>query len=215
MKLFVILLAISAMAFASGTLRGGPGGVANYTLPATDAEMDSYAYSAGEQMDNIGASFTDYATIDDYNGPDGELLTYTMWGVTTQTAPTALEIMVVADASGAPSGAPTSQDSYSATVSDTGMTYGSYAIWLAIVDCSATPIPLAAPLWVSTHRNDGSTWYPIGGTTVTGTEGYRTLAAGWAWEPFSNSLVAGDLFKVLDGNVSLERNTWAGIKNMF
>ncbi len=217
MRFFLVLFALAALAFASDTISGQPGGTANYTLPGTDDIYDSYAYNAGEQMDNIGASFGDYAVVDDYNGSTIDMTSYTMWGVTTVSAPSALEIMVVPDDSGVPSAAgPSSQDSYPATSSDTGMTYGSYAIWISVVDASATPVALAAPVWLGTHRAGADNWYPIGGTTVTGTQGYRTVEAGWAWAPFSESLVAGDLFKVLEGNlVALERNTWAGIKNMF
>ncbi|MCK5840852.1 MAG: hypothetical protein KAH31_01690 [Candidatus Sabulitectum sp.] len=218
MRIFLVLFAVVAISFASGTLRGAPGGEAGYTLPGTDDELDSYAYAAAEQMSTIGASFTDYAVCDDYNGIHAYLETYTTWGVTTGAVPTALEVLIIPDASGAPStSGPSSQVSYPATLTDTGMTYGSYAIWLAVIDLSATPVEIDAPVWIGPHRNDSVSWYPIGGTTVTGSEAYRTLAAGWAWEPFSNSLVAGDLFKVLEGIpfTALERNTWAGIKNMF
>ncbi len=218
MKLVFVLLAVAALAFASSTISGEAGGVANYTLPSTDDVLDTYAYNAAEQMSTIGASFDDYATVDDYNGADGTVDTYTCWGVTTGAVPTALEIMVVADDAGVPSASgPTSQTSYPATCSDTGMTYGSYAIWLAVVDMSSDPLMVAAPLWIGSHRNDTVAWYPIGGTTVTGSEAYRTEAAGWSWAPFSASLVAGDLFKVIEGTSgsSLNRSTWAGIKNMF
>lgn len=218
MRFLVVLLVIAAVSFAAGTLRGGPGGVANYTLPETDDVLDTYAYVAAEQMSNIGASFDDYATIDDYNGVAANINTYTMWGVTTASAPTTLDLMVFADDAGVPTSAgATSMETYPTTSSDTGMTYGSYAIWIAVIDCSAAPVAVMTTDWVGSHRSDGSNWYPIGGTVVTDSEAYRTLAAGWAWEPFSTSLVAGDLFKVIDGTPvsSLERNTWAGIKNMF
>lgn len=218
MRILLVLLAVVAISFASGTLRGAPSGAATYTLPGTDDELDSYAYVAAEQMNNIGASFDDYAVCDDYNGVHAYLETYTTWGVTTGTAPTSLEVMIIADDSGAPStSGPTTQTAYPTTCTDTGMMYGSYAIYIAVTDLSATPEEIAAPVWIGPHRSDGGNWYPIGGTTVTGSEGYRTLVAGWAWAPFSGSLVAGDLFKVLDGELynALERNTWAGIKNMF
>ncbi len=218
MKLVFVLLAVAAMAFASSTISGEAGGVANYTLPSTDDVLDTYAYNAAEQMSTIGASFDDYATVDDYNGIDGNITSYTCWAVTTVAAPTALEIMVVADDAGVPSASgPTSQTSYPAVCSDTGMTYGSYAIWIAVIDLSADPILAMSPLWIGIHRADGSNWYPVGGTTVTGSEAYRTEVAGWSWAPFSASLVSGDLFKVIEGTPysSLNRSTWAGIKNLF
>lgn len=153
MKLVFVLLALAALAFASGTITGQAGGVADYAPPATDSTLDSYAYNAAEQMSTIGASFDDYAAVDDYNGISSSIDTYTAWGVTTASAPTALEIMVVADDSG--------------------------------------------------------------GTTVSGSKAYRTLDAGWSWEPFSYSLVEGDLFKIIVGPPysSLNRSTWAEVKS--
>jgi len=219
MKLYFVLAVAAGITVASppGTLRGEPGGV-GYPLPATDYYHDSYACAAAEQMSSIGASFTNYAVCDDYNGVQVLLTTYTTWGVTTGTTPTELEIMIIPDDSGVPSASgPSSQVSYPATLTDTGMTYGSYAIWLAVIDLSAASVEIDSPVWIGPHRADGVSWYPIGGTTVTGSEAYRTVAAGWAWAPFSGSLVAGDLFKILEGSPysALERNTWAGIKNMF
>ena len=218
MKLVIVLLALAALAFASGTITGQAGGVADYAPPATDSTLDSYAYNAAEQMSTIGASFDDYAAVDDYNGISSSIDTYTAWGVTTASAPTALEIMVVADDSGVPSASgPTSQTSYTATLTDTGMIYGGYPIWIVFIELCAAPISVTAPVWIGLHRADGSDWYPIGGTTVTGSEAYRTLDAGWSWEPFSYSLVEGDLFKIIVGPPysSLNRSTWAGVKSAF
>lgn len=213
-----MLFGVVAISFASGTLSGAPGGEARYTLPETDDQLDSYAYSAAEQMSTIGASFGDYAVCDDYNGVHANLETYTTWGITTGAVPTELEVLVVPDDAGAPSSSgPSSQVAYPITLSDTGFTYGGYTIWLTVIDLSAAPVEIDATVWIGPHRNDGVSWYPIGGTTVTGSEAYRTLVAGWAWAPFSGSLVAGDLFKVLEGELynALDRNTWAGIKSMF
>ena len=217
MKFFAILLAVAGMAFASGTLTGSAGGTGGgFTRPGTDDILDSYAYNQAEQMGTIGASFTDYAIIDDYYGGNANMDSYTCWGVTTASVPTDLELMIVADASGVPSGAPISQDSYSVTTVNSGYTYGSYPIWIATFDFTSSPVYIDSPTWLGSHRNDGSSWYPIAGLTVTNSEGYRTLGAGWAWEPFSNSLEAGDLFKIIEGEpTSLSRDTWAGIKNMF
>ncbi len=219
MRYFVLLSVFVAMSFAStSALRGESGGIPNYTLPGTDDTLDTYAYNATEQMSTIGGSSSATAAVDDYNGINGTIETYTMWGVTTASPPTDLEMMIVPDDSGVPSSAgPSSQDSYPVSCSDTGMTYGGYTIWLVVVDCSASPISVSAPLWLGTHRNDGNNWFPVSGTTVTGIEAYRTVAAGWAWEPYSNEFEAGDLFKIIEGEPenSLNRNTWAGIKNMF
>jgi hypothetical protein len=84
------------------------------------------------------------------------------------------------------------------------------------MDLSGSPVAVSSPVWLGPHRAAPDSWYPVGGLTITGSEGYRTIAAGWAWQPFSAALEPGDLFKIITYNpTSLERITWAGIKNMF
>jgi len=220
MKLVFVLLAVVAMAFASSTISGDLRGSASFTLPATDDELDSYAFDAGTAFAaSIPASFTDYAVVDDFTASGGEntITSLTCWGLTTGAAPTALEVLVVADASG-PDGAPISADSYPCATSASGYTFAGYDILTTVIDLSGNPIVVAdgVTVWLGSHRNDGVTWYPDLGTIVTGMNAYRTQAAGWAWEDIATSIEAGDLFKVIEGDyTSLDRNTWAGIKNMF
>ena len=213
MKLFAVLLAVSAMAFASGTFTGEiSGSYRGYS--ATDAELTSYVYDESEQLSSIGASFGDYAVVDDYNGVAAEVDTYVTWGISTGAVPTELNFMVVADVM--TSDTPVINAPYPVTLVDTGVTYGGYAIWETTMDLSATPVAVTPGIWLGPHRDSTVTWYPVAGSTVTGSEAYRTLAAGWAWEPLSTSIAAGDLFAVVEGiPTSLSRSTWAGIKNNF
>lgn len=218
----LLIFLVIGNASASGSISGHPGGAGGgFVFPETDYYYDSYAYNQSEQMSTIGASFDDYAAIDDFTwGVDGTVYLggYTCWGVTTGSAPTSLELLVVGDASGTPDGAPISQDSYPVTCVNSGYTFGGYIIWVAVMDLSSNP-EVATPVWLGSHRADGVSWYPLGGTTVTGSEGYRTLAAGWSWEPFSVSLEAGDLFKVIADYCwwppAIARTTWAGVKSSF
>lgn len=219
---FLFLFAIGN-ALASGTISGHPGGAGGgFLFPEADNYYDSYAYNQSEQMSTIGASFDDFAAIDDLSyGVDADLTLggYTCWGVTTGSAPTALELLVVADNGGVPDGAPISQDSYPVTCIDSGYTLAGYTIWVAVMDLTGTYPWVETPVWLGSHRAYGVSWYPVGGTTVTGSEGYRTLAAGWAWEPFSNELEAGDLFKVIADFCwwppAMARTSWADIKSSF
>ena len=218
MRFLVVLLVVVAMSFASSTITGHSSGLG--TIPAaTDDVFDSYAYDLATVLSSIPASFTDYAICDDfmYSASAVSVDTYTHWAVTTASNPSEIELLVVADASG-PDGTPVSMVSYPATVANSGFAFGSYTVWQAVLDLSADPIAVAAgtTVWFGPHRNDGDNWYPGAGTTVTGSEAYRTLAAGYAWEPFSTSLESADIFKIVEGTMtSLERDTWAGIKNMF
>ena len=219
MKFFVVLLVVVALSFASSTITGHSSGMGSVP-PATDDIFDSYAYDLATVFSSIPASFTDYAICDDFTYASSAVAidTYTHWAVTTASNPTEVELLVMNDASG-PDGAPVSQVAYPTTVTNSGFAFGSYSVWQAVIDLSAAPVEVTAgaTVWLGPHRNDGSNWYPGAGTTVTGSEAYRTVAAGWAWEPFSNSLETGDIFKIVEGTIvsSLERNTWAGIKNMF
>jgi hypothetical protein len=224
MKFLLVLLAVAVAGFASdAVITGHPGG-AGYPLPEFDDVLDSYAYNDTTAFStSLPASFGDYALIDDFSevtlDADASIATYSCWGVTTASPATALEILVVADSSGVPTGAPISQTSYTAASGNSGFTFGSYPIYLSIVDLSSSPVavPYGTTVWIGAIRADGSNWYPSCGTTVRGSEAYRTVAAGWSWEAISGSIEAGDIFRVIEGTpgTSLSRTTWAGIKNMF
>jgi len=221
MKLFVVLLVVASMAFASATFSGEVRGSGGLDLPEVDFVIDSYPYDSGDQMSEIGASFGDYAVCDDctYETVDTDLdiTLYYTYGVTTSgSAPTEMTLLVVEDDAGVPAGEPLSQDAYGVSCANTGFTYGGYTIWAASMDLSSSPVGISTPVWLGPQRTDGNNWYPIGKLTIDGSEGYRTLAAGWAWEPFSQSLVEGDLFKIIEGELAaLESNTWGGIKALF
>lgn len=213
MKIFVVLVTVVCVAFASDTLRGEPGGV-GYALPATDTVYDSYAYNADEVFSSIPASFGDYAVVDDFGHTWTYIRSYTCWAVTTDSPPTELELLVIADDSG-PEGAPIIQKTYPCAAWDSGFTFASYTVWVTHLDMSTDPLTTYDTVWLGTHRSGGS-WYPACGTTVDGMEGYRTTTAGWNWAPLSSSIQAGDLFKIVrDQTVALERITWAEIKSSF
>ena len=129
-----------------------------------------------------------------------------------------MELLIIEDSNG-PDGPPISQDSYNCTIIDSGFSFASYIIWVAILEVETLYLPSNETVWLGSHRNDGDNWYPACGTAVSGSEAYRTLAAGWSFEPLSSSMEYGDLFKIISDTppqgVSLERNTWAGIKTAF
>ncbi|MCD4707047.1 MAG: hypothetical protein K8S62_04835 [Candidatus Sabulitectum sp.] len=217
MKLFVIFV-VAGMAFAFDSFPGESSGV-GYLLPGTDDVFDSYAYKESEVFSSVPAAYSEFAVCDDFTATgSGDVIidTYTSWGFTTGSNPAELELLVIADNSG-PDGAPVSQTSYPCTLYDSGFTYAGYTVWVTVMDLSSDPAVVMSgeTVWFGHHRNDGGTWAAGCGTTVTGSEGYRTVASGWAWAPFSESLESGDIFKIVEGSTSLERSTWAGIKNMF
>ena len=212
-------LFVVSVASASGTLTGhaeGEGG--GFVFPETDMVMDSYAYNPGQVMSQLGASFGNYAEVDDFHyqyGPGFWLEYYICWGVTTASPPTHLQLLAVDDNNGVPDGAPISQTLYTVDCLNSGYTFAGYTIWATELYLLDNP-DFTSPCWFGAYRADGSSWYPVGGTTVTDSEAYRTTSVGWEWQPLSGSLGAGDLFKIL-GNyqLPLERETWAGIKSSF
>ena len=218
MRLFTLALVLTAVAFATGTLSGEVTGSASYTLPETDDLLDSYVFNEDELFSTIPAAFDDYVVVDDYTASSGESVIgyYRCWGLTTSSNPTELELFAVEDASG-PSGAPFSMTSYPCVIINSGFIFAGYTVWMAEMDLSSYPILVfgGTTIWLGSHRNDGNTWYSACGTTVTGMNAHRTLAAGWAWHDIADSIEAGDLFKTLEDYVSLERTTWAGVKSSF
>lgn len=220
MKAFVLLCLVAVTSYATGTFGGPTGGSGGgYLSPPTKDVLCSYIYNPDEQMDDVGASFSEFATIDDYNGPAGDIESYTCWGISQSSPPSTLDLLVVEDFSSTPAGSPVSSYSYDVDPVNSGYTYGGYTIWVVVLDLSANPLAVDGSVWLGTYRSDGSSWYPMGGTTVEvhDTEGYRTVADGWQWEPFSESLQAGSLFQIIQGTPgsTLNRNTWATIKSMY
>jgi hypothetical protein len=212
MKFYVLMLLVAGFAVAqpeiSGSFGGGGGG-----YPGTDDILDTYTYGS-TVLSNIPASFTDYRVVDDFTPALGGSFTkFSYWYVTTAANPTALELMYFPDAAGVPSGTPGFQTSYAVTTSNSGFLFGSYAVWYAQMNVS---LPFTAgKQWYGFHRNDGNNWYVAVGTVVTNVQAYRTLAAGYAWEPCSSSIGACDMFKLIEGATALGRDTWAGIKTQF
>ncbi len=185
-------------------------------FPATDYIYDTYAYQHSQITSTVGASFGDYAVVDDFTF-SGSVYGYTCWGVTTAGPPFELELMLVPDGGGAPQGGPASTRVYAAGIADSGFSFAGYTVWIAELNLSPSPLIEAGTWWLGSKRTDGSNWYPMAGTTVSGSEAHRTLSAGWSWQPYSQSIEEGDLFKIIESTPpsSLERQTWAGIKLSF
>lgn len=213
----VLLLAVQ-FSMAAGTLTGDPGGCGSGGLvfPASDYIMDSYAYNPSQVMETWPASFDDYAAVDDYCYYNLCMESYTCWGVTTGSPPSSLEMLFVSDEGGSPEGAPILQESFAVECDDTGYTFAGYPIWQVYMQFD-TPLYMINPIWLGTHRADGVNWYPACGTEIEWNEAHRTVAAGWAWEPFSASIGPGDIFKIIEtpNPPAVTRNTWAGIKTTF
>jgi hypothetical protein len=212
-KYLALLLLISVAAMASPSLRGVSEGFGSF--PETDDTFDSYVY--GEDVcSTIPASFGDYRVVDDFVvSANLTVQSFVYWGVTTSSAPTTLNIMAFQDNSGVP-GTEIFQTSNPVTTVASGFTFAGYTVWTTTMNVSIDMTP--GTYWLGFHRPDATNWYVGLGTTVTGSEAYRTTVAGYSWVPCSSDPTIGpaDLFKVISGEyTSLTRSTWAGVKSLF
>lgn len=219
-RYFVVLFVFCGMSFASDTFMTGElqPNSKSPQLPMISDMLDSYVFNPAEVISATGGSYGGMSTVDDFIcSTNGNVIlnSYVCWGVTTGAVPSSLELLYVEDNGGSPSGAPVSQHTYSVTCTNSGYTSSGYIVWMTELDLSSNPV-VSSPCWLGTHRSGGTDWFPMAGTAVSGSEAHMTTgASGWNWQPFSGSLETGDLFKIVGGTVALERNTWAGIKNMF
>ena len=217
MKYLLTLLFVAGLAVASAPpeLSGALSGT-GFGFPGTDDYLETYAYNAASGCTTIPASFTDYRVVDDFVRTSAVNVTkWTNWFVTTASTPANLNLMCFANNAGAP-GTEVYQTPHAVTCVNSGFLFGSYVIYKA--EMVLTQAFTAGTWWVGMHRVDGSSWYPNLGTVLTGSQAYRTVAAGYAWQTVGTDPAIGpaDVFKIVEGVVtSLDRTTWGGIKNLF
>ena len=204
---------MAVIAMASPQLRGVTGGSGQF-IPETDDQFDSYIYGP-DAVTTIPASFGDYRVVDDFvTASPVEITSFVYWGVTTGSVPTALNIMCFENNAGVP-GTEVFQTSNPITTANSGYTFAGYIVWQATMAVSID-VPTGTR-WFGFHRPEATNWYVGLGTNVTNSEAYRTTVAGYSWVPVSSDPAIGeaDLYKIIQGNTALTRDTWAGIKNLF
>ncbi len=216
MRFLIPVLAFAVLVFASSEISGTSSG-SGFVFPETDDVIDTYAYDPDTVCSTIPASFNDYRVVDDFlHDQPVSIGSFTYWGVSTASAPSELELMYFEDNAGVP-GDEVFQTSYSVSSQATGYTYGMYSVYVAVMTLPTSLfIPANTTAWLGFHRV-GDNWYTALGPAVVGSEAYRTQGAGYNWVPVSSNpdIGAADLFKIIEGTVSLERSTWAGIKHLF
>jgi hypothetical protein len=213
MKYLSLLLVVSAFAVAQPEISGEFGGQGYF--PGTDDILDTYTYGSSV-LGTIPASFGDYRTVDEFVATQNANLTkFTYWGLSTTTNPSSLNLMCFANNAGVPSSTPTFETSYPVTVVNSGFTFGSYTVYYAQMTVSLSIV--AGTQWWGFQRPGADTWYVGVGSVVEGYEAYRTLGAGYSWQPCSGSIGACDMFKIIEGAylAALDRSTWGEIKHQF
>lgn len=213
MKYLALCLVLSFAVMASPQLRGVSEGTGSF-FPETDDTFDSYVYGP-DVCTTIPASFGDYRVVDDFvTAVDVTFGSFVYWGVTTAAVPTTLNIMCFENNAGVP-GTEVFQTNNPITTAASGFTFAGYTVWTSTMNVSFAMS--AGTRWFGFHRPDANNWYVGLGTTVTGSQAYRTTVAGYAWVPVSTDPAIGpaDLFKVISGTTALTRTTWAGVKVLF
>ena len=219
MKLLVVLLVIVAMSFASSTMRGEFEGTPN-PMPGTDDVVDTNAYDAATAFDTAYAIFTDFWVADDFTPPaDYTIEILTLWDLSTGAMPTSVDAYIWADDAPGP-GAELWTDAVSGgdlVHNATGVTFAGYMIYMTVASLPNTDYFTAlsgTTYWTTFQRTDGTNFYCIQDTGVTGTECYRDIGSGWV--PGSTTgYPATDMFRIIEGTLPLDRDTWGTIKALF
>ncbi len=219
MKLLVVLLVVVAMSFASSTMRGEFEGMPN-PLPGTDDIVDTNAYDAAHAFNTAFAIFTDYWVADDFTpSNDYSIEILTLWDLSTGAMPTSVDAYFWEDAPPGPG-----TELWNGTVSGgdlvhnaTGITFAGYMIYMTVAALPNTDYFMATSgvtYWTTFQRTDGTNLYCIQDDEVEGTESYRDIGSGWV--PGSTTgYPATDMFRIIEGTLALDRDTWGTIKTLF
>jgi len=219
MKLFVVLLVVVAMSFASSSIRGEFEGTPN-PLPGTDDVVDTNAYDAAHQFATAYAIFTDYWCADDFTpANDYYIEILTLWDLSTAAMPTSVDAYIWADAAPGPG-----TELWTGTVSGgdlvhnaTGVTFAGYMIYMTVASLPNTDYFLTTAgetYWTTYQRTDGQYLYCILDDEVAGTECWRDIGSGWQTGS-STGYDPVDMFRIIEGSLPLGRDTWGTIKTLF
>ena len=218
MRLVIVSLAvILAVSFADSTWEGHTEGV-HIPLPPTDDIIDTNAYDEEHVFSTAFAIFTNFWVADDFT-PDymADIEILTIWTVTTTTNPAAIEVFFYNDVAPGPGVVLWTQLTTDITWTDSGVTFAGYTIYIcemSLPNADYFTVNGGTTYWVTAHRSDGQNLYSIHDDEVEGTECYRDIGSGWV--PGSTTgYAATDMFRIIEGTIALDRNTWGGLKTLF
>jgi len=220
MKLFYVSIAIlTAYAGASSSIEGHWEG--SYTpWPATDDIIDSNPLTPGSMYSTAYAVFGNYWVVDDLTVAfmaTVEKVTY--WSLSTGGLPSSINVYFLDDAAPGP-GVVLWSESVSGgdlVFTNSGITFAGYPIYITAIDLPNTDYFVVNPgvtYWTGFHRDDGTNLYVILDIEVNGTECYRDIGSGWV-PGSSTGYDPTDLFRVIEGTIALDRDTWGALKALF
>jgi hypothetical protein len=98
-----------------------------------------------------------------------------------------------------------------------GVTFAGYPIYMTVADLPDIDYFLVTggtTYWTTIQRIDGLNLYCFLDFEIRGMECYRDIGNGW--EPGGcGSYLICDMFRIIEGTVVLERDTWGSIKTQF
>jgi hypothetical protein len=166
------------------------------------------------------AVFGDYWVADDLTKAfmaTVEKVTY--WSLTTGGLPSSILVYFMDDGAPGP-GVMLWSESISGgdlVFTNSGVTFAGYPIYITEMDLPNTDYFVINPgvtYWTGFQRDDGTSLYAIMDYEVTGTECYRDLGSGWV--PGSTTgYDPTDLFRIIEGTIALDRDTWGALKTLF
>jgi hypothetical protein len=209
-------MALVSLILANSSMEGHFEGTPN-PLPSTDDIIDSNPYDPAHQCSTAWAIYTYYWTADDFTPAyDNSVASLTFWDLSTSTMPTSVEAYFWADAPPGPG-----TELWHETVSgadlihsNSGVTFAGYVIYITVVNLPNTDyfsVTGGMTYWTTIQRIGGLNLYCILDDEIRGMECYRDIGSGWM--PGSAPGGSGaDMFRIIEGTVPLDRDTWGSIK---
>jgi len=215
----VCLIIFVSLILANSSIEGHFEGTPD-PMPGTDDVIDSNPYDPAHASSTAFAIYTNYWTADDFTPAyDNSVASLTFWDLSTGTMPTSVDAYFWADLPPGPGA-----ELWTGTVSGTnlthtyiGVTFAGYPIYMTVADLPNIDyfsVTGGTTYWTTIQRTDGTNFYCILDDEVSGYECYRDIGSGW----MPSSAPGGspvDMFRIIEGTVPLERDTWGSIKMQF
>ena len=216
----VCLIIFVSLILANSSIEGHVEGTPN-PFPGTDDVVDSNPYDPAHQFPTAFAIYGDYWVADDFTPASNctiEILTF--WDLSPGTMPTSVDAYFWADLPPGPG-----TELWHETVSgadlihtNSGVTFAGYVIYITVANLPNTDYFEATSgttYWTTIQRAWGTSFYCILDDEIRGSVCYRDIGSGWFPSSSSPGPALVDMFRIIEGTVPLDRDTWGVIKTSF
>lgn len=213
--LVILASILLANPWMEGHFEGTP-----YPLPGTDDVIDSNPFDPAHLVSTALAIYGNYWVADDFTPAyDNSVASLTFWDLSTGTMPTSVDAYFWADLPPGPGA-----ELWNGTISGTnlthtyiGVTFGGYPIYMTVADLPNTDyfsVTGGTTYWTTIQRTDGTNFYCLLDDEVTGMCIFYNHGSGW-FGIYTIVYTVVDMFRIIEGTVALERETWGAIKTQF